>query len=416
MNIQITYECHCCQTFISFSGEQTYGAIEYKGTWFVTDDTASDYIGFVFGYMNSQKFYLVIWRSKHYNYNDGSIAYRAGIKGVQLKLVDSYTGPSSTLADAIWHSSDTPGITTLLWQDPDLQGWEPNKSYRWYLTHRPSTGYISLQIYRGTSLMVDSGSVHDSTIRGGRVGVFQFGEFPVIWAYLKVDCLEHWNQGLYLDGKDDYVLLDDILALKMEESFTFETWLSLDSGYTTGPYPIFCTVNETVCLSVEGGTIKGHYGDATVSGGSVTGNQWYNIIFRHSVADQSLTLFLNGAQVGSTYSVPYLNFTDMAFTEDLTMYIGRQNTTFFRGTIDEIRLFTIAVPDSEITEHIGYDNLERTILKSYGNLHFKMEDSAGAGSLTNSGILSATAALTGGSFVKSFEQNQQFKVINPNNR
>ena len=79
--------------------------------------------------------------------------------------------------------------------------------------------------------MVDSGSVHDSTVRGGRVGVFQFGEFPVIWAYLKVDCLEHWNQGLYLDGKDDYVLLDDILALKMEERY-FEKYSEQDISNT----------------------------------------------------------------------------------------------------------------------------------------------------------------------------------------
>ena len=66
----------------------------------------------------------------------------------------------------------------------------------------------------------------------------------------------------------------------------------------------------------------------------------------------------------------------------------------------QIRLYTVAVPDSEISEHIGYDNLERTILKSYGNLHFKMEDSTGATTLTNSGIHGGTAQLNGGSFVK----------------
>ena len=67
-------------------------------------------------------------------------------------------------------------------------------------------------------------------------------------------------------------------------SFTFEVWLSLDSGATTGPYPIFCTDNKTVCLSVEGGKITGHYGDSSVEGGSLNGDQWYNVIFRHSVA------------------------------------------------------------------------------------------------------------------------------------
>ena len=68
-----------------FLGAQSYGAMEYKGTWFVTNSSASDYIGFVFGYVNNRKFYLVKWRGNHYNY-DGSLTYRAGIKGVQLKV------------------------------------------------------------------------------------------------------------------------------------------------------------------------------------------------------------------------------------------------------------------------------------------------------------------------------------------
>ena len=74
--------------------------------------------------------------------------------------------------------------------------------------------------------MVDSGALYDSTISGGRVGVFQFGAFPVIWAYLKVSCLEHLNQGLYLDGVDDYIELDDIPTLEMEERYEVRAYFS----------------------------------------------------------------------------------------------------------------------------------------------------------------------------------------------
>ena len=77
-----------------------------------------------------------------------------------------------------------------------------------------------------------------------------------------------------------FILIDSFSA----NSFTLETWLSLDSGFTAGPYPILCTFNKTVCLSVEEATIVGYYGDVKVSGGTVIGDQWYNIIFRHSVA------------------------------------------------------------------------------------------------------------------------------------
>ena len=76
---------HCLLTFFISSGEQSYGAIEYRGTWFVTDSTATDYVGFVFGYQNNRKFYLVTWKSTHSNY-DVTSTYRGGIKGIQLKV------------------------------------------------------------------------------------------------------------------------------------------------------------------------------------------------------------------------------------------------------------------------------------------------------------------------------------------
>ena len=68
-----------------FSGDQNYGAIEYKGTWFVTELSAADYIGFVFGYQTNRKFYLVTWKRTHSNY-DVTSNYRSGIKGLQIKV------------------------------------------------------------------------------------------------------------------------------------------------------------------------------------------------------------------------------------------------------------------------------------------------------------------------------------------
>ena len=66
----------------------------------------------------------------------------------------------------------------------------------------------------------------------------------------------------------------------------------------------------------------------------------------------------------------------------------------------QVRLYSVAILDTEITEHIGYVTLSRTVLKSYGHLHFTMEESSGATTLTNAGVLSAaTANLSGGRFV-----------------
>ena len=66
----------------------------------------------------------------------------------------------------------------------------------------------------------------------------------------------------------------------------------------------------------------------------------------------------------------------------------------------QVRLYRLAIPDDEIVEHIGYESLELPVWKSYGNLHFKMEESTGATTLTNSGRLSGVTTLSGGTFVR----------------
>ena len=75
---------------IYFTGDQSYGSIEYKGTWFVFDPSATDYIGFVFGYQSNRRFYLVTWKRMHSNYGV-TASYRGGIKGVQIKVLFTIT-------------------------------------------------------------------------------------------------------------------------------------------------------------------------------------------------------------------------------------------------------------------------------------------------------------------------------------
>lgn len=73
-----------------------------------------------------------------------------------------------------------------------------------------------MRVYRGTTLMTDSGAVYDGAISGGRVGILQFGFFPVIYANLRVECREHVNMALAFDGIDDYVTLGDLTAMNMD--------------------------------------------------------------------------------------------------------------------------------------------------------------------------------------------------------
>eukprot|EP00493_Phyllostaurus_siculus_P001597 UN01605 len=128
------------------------GPLYYRGTWFVNSDRCLGYVGFIFGYQDNKKFYAVMWKHQHWNWFS---TYRAGIKGIQLKLIESTTGPAEALAQALYHADDTNNQVQLLWQDPNLVGWECKQAYRWELQHRPDIGSIKIVIKQGETVLVD---------------------------------------------------------------------------------------------------------------------------------------------------------------------------------------------------------------------------------------------------------------------
>jgi len=63
------------------------------------------------------------------------------------------------------------------------------------------------------TLITDSGNVYDTTIGGGRVGLFTFKQDFGIWSNLKVKCMDTVNYALRLNGLNgvtDYVYVGSI--------------------------------------------------------------------------------------------------------------------------------------------------------------------------------------------------------------
>ncbi|KAK3740783.1 hypothetical protein QZH41_001242 [Actinostola sp. cb2023] len=309
-----------------------------------------DYIGVVFGYQTNRKFYVVMWRKENINYADGDI--NAGIKGLQLKLVDSDVGPGPALAKALWHSADTANRVTLLWCDPKMEGWQHKTPYQFYVKHRPSVGIIRIKVYQGEKVLTDSGDIFDTRITGGRLGMFVFGQEDVIWSRLEAKCAERVNEALQFDGTGDYVVLPSIGALRVTDSFTITTWIKMATNYPTTNQPIVCTLDATWCLYLKDRYIYGNIGSVVTAGTElVEPDEWHHLAFRYDAQKNIVHLFVNGTSVGTTSNVQPPAWTT---------------------------LWGVQLPDSEIQSYLKLAGLQWPIHKNLVRAHYDMDEQTGS--------------------------------------
>ena len=77
--------------------------------------------------------------------------------------------------------------------------------------------------------MVDSGFIYDTTISGGRTGIFVHAQPGAIFSNLKYECLDRVNEALQFDGVDDYLVTSDVVTLEMKYRLT--NYLISSIGY-----------------------------------------------------------------------------------------------------------------------------------------------------------------------------------------
>ena len=134
---------------------------QMEGTWRVSTSSDDDYIGFVFGYQNSQHFYLFDWKQATQD---------NAARGMTLKVVSAN---SPLTADDFWPTAGNARVRPLY---HNTIGWAEFTDYQFTLQFYP--GEIRIIVKRGTTVLADF-TVNDSTYTNGRFGFYNYSQAAV---------------------------------------------------------------------------------------------------------------------------------------------------------------------------------------------------------------------------------------------
>lgn len=172
-------------------GREVFSGVDYEGTMYVEEhpeDPDDDFIGFVFGYHNRRKFYLASWKKGDQDYWSYDPFLAVGKMGFQVRLVDSKSGVGKFLRGSLWHAKGVGGETRVLYEKKIA--WDFKTLYRWKLVFRPHINVMWIRIFKGKDLIVDTGIINDATLRGGRLGLYNFSQIRAIYTNFTVRCNE----------------------------------------------------------------------------------------------------------------------------------------------------------------------------------------------------------------------------------
>ena len=150
------------------------------GSWQVLQSGGDDdYMGFVFGYQNSSKFYAFDWKQSGQGY-----VGRTAAEGMTIKKFSGATG--SGLADLsleeFWENQVNFGdMTVLATNHATDKGWVDRRLYDFHLDFNLNPGEIHIVVKDGATVLWDT-TVIDNTYTGGQFGFFNNSQQNVRYA------------------------------------------------------------------------------------------------------------------------------------------------------------------------------------------------------------------------------------------
>lgn len=159
---------------------------------------------------------------------------------------------------------------------------------------------------------------------------------------------------LYFDGRNDYIQDSSITSNWPE--ITLMGWIKIDpsgSGNRIlfGQNNFYIRLKNDNSLEVLGGK---NISNPT----QITTNQWTHVAATYSATEEITKLYINGKEIAQTSRTGNLNTDSSLFTIAKN---ASSNTEYFKGYLDEVRLFNKALSEDEIHKMV-YQEIENNTL------------------------------------------------------
>jgi len=312
------------------------------------------------GASNTNNFYGVIDSASIY---DRALSQDEILSNYQMGQIEiqTRTGSDTTPDDGDWEAwmpSDLSVAAQLLDLDSDQSNWSFDQTVDTLAKANESV----VKIESTGSLRVDQGQLNSDS---DTVALWHLDETGGTGAYLK-DSSGNSNHATptgttLVDGKSrfarnfngtsDYILVSNSSELNfVSQPYTIEAWIKLNSGLTGNVYRRVVDKSQAGTGNGYGLDIK-DYSNIRMLGNTIldvthsfSADQWYHVA---AVSDGagSGEIYVNGEIVTSG---PY--DSDNAWTNTLQIGKASDTTSYFGGTIDEVRISNVARTPQEIAE------------------------------------------------------------------